>query len=188
MDTVTTFLKLAAAAAASLAFAGAAQAGCGGSSMYCGSSTGTSSLPPLSSYFAASGASAGYSSYSTSSSYTASTPMLGFSGSPSSAPGLGAGESLQATSCPVSVDAAPGARVLGCYSVVRRVAAPVASTTYYRVVRPVIYVRYPVPVPVPYTVNVGSYGYGYGYGSCASGVAYSRYGGYGPQGYYGGRC
>ena len=196
-----TFLKLAAGMAASLAFAGAAQAGCG-SSLYCGESTGHSTLPPLSSYF--SGGSAHGSSYShaaTTSSYgmvmshseastrygsgSISSPyaggdvdMYGFSGSVASAPGLGYGESLQPTSCPVSVNSPAGSRVLGCYSVVRQVAAPVARTTYYRVVRPVVYVRYPVPVPVPYTV----------YGGCAQRVAFSRYGGYGPQGGYGGRC
>jgi len=71
--------------------------------------------------------------------------MYGFSGSMASVPGLGLNESLQATSCPVSVHNPSGGRVLGCYNVVK----PVPKTTYYRVVRPIIYVRYPVPVPVP---------------------------------------
>jgi len=65
-------------------------------------------------------------------------------------PGLGASESLSPTSCPVSVYNPTGAKVLGCYSVSR----PKTVTNYTRVVRPVIYVRYPVPTPVPYTVNV----------------------------------
>ena len=204
-----TLIKLAAGTSAALALAGTAQAGCGGG-LYCGSSTGTSSLPPLSSYFGGSSgsyasgsshssyggslsayeASARYGSGSISSTYsdggyTGSGVELayggstyGFSGPAATAPGLGAGESLQATSCPVSVHNPEGARVLGCYNVVKKVVTPVATTSYYRVVRPVVYVRYPVPVPVPYTV----------YSPCASSVYYSRYGGYGPQGGYGGRC
>ena len=72
--------------------------------------------------------------------------LFGFSGSTTSVAGLGAGESLQATSCPVSVHNPDGGKVLGCYNVVK----PVPQTTYYRVVRPVVYVRYPVPVAVPY--------------------------------------
>ena len=77
--------------------------------------------------------------------------MFGFSGSPTSVPGLGAGEHLQATNCPVNVYNPTGARVLGCYDVVKQV----PQTNYVRVVRPVIYVRYPVatPIPVPYYVN-----------------------------------
>ena len=50
----------------------------------------------------------------------------------------------------MSIDNTTGARVLGCYSVSR----PKTVTNYTRVVRPVVYVRYPVPTPVPYTVNV----------------------------------
>lgn len=194
VDSVSTFLKLAASTVAALSLAGAAQAGCGN---YCGASTGTSTLPPLSGYFGGashtasiaapshtmshSQASSTYGSGSISSSYTIdSASTYGFSGSVTSAPGLGHGESLQPTSCPVSVDSPAGSRVLGCYSVVRKVAAPVARTTYYQVVRPVIYVRYPVPVPVPYTV----------YSPCAATAGYSRYGsagysryGYGTAGY-----
>ena len=74
-----------------------------------------------------------------------SVDMYSFSGSTSGVTGLGANESLQATSCPVSVYNPGGGRVLGCYNVVK----PVPQTTYYRVVRPVVYVRYPVPVAVP---------------------------------------
>ncbi len=221
-------LKISAGLVTSLAFAGAAQAGCGTycnavggqmanyegghsyvsapsySSGYSSGYTGTSSLAPLSSYFdstryaSTAGYSSGYSSsYSTSytmsdsqasatygsgsisSTYTGGdVELYGFTGTPD----LGAGESLQATNCPVNVmGAAEGSRVLGCYNVVRQEVRPVANTTYYRVVRPVVYVRYPVPVPVPYTVNVPAY-------RGCGGVNYSRYGGFGPQGGFGLGC
>lgn len=95
--------------------------------------------------------------------------MYSFSGSTASVPGLGAGESLQATSCPVNVYNPGGGKVLGCYSVVK----PVPQTTYYRVVRPIVYVRYPVPVAVPY------------YSGCSVVTHSSRYGD-APGNYYGG--
>ncbi len=101
--------------------------------------------------------------------------MFGFSGSTSSVPGLGMGESLQATNCPVGVYNPTGARVLGCYNVVKQV----PQTNYLRVVRPIVYVRYPVPtaVPVPYYVN---YNAGFNAGGCGSpAINASRYGGYG---------
>lgn len=87
--------------------------------------------------------------------------LFGFSGSTASVPGLGSNESLQSTNCPVDVYNPTGARVLGCYNVVKQV----PQTNYVRVVRPVVYVRYPVttPVPIPYYVNN------------ACGVSYSRY-------------
>lgn len=69
-------------------------------------------------------------------------------------PGLGASETLTPTSCPVAVHNPSGAKVLGCYSVSRPAPAPAPQVHYTRVVRPVVYVRYPVPTPVPYTVNV----------------------------------
>ena len=76
--------------------------------------------------------------------------IFGFSGSPSTVPGLGHNESLRATDCPTNVYNPEGGRVLGCYNVVKPVApAPVAQTTYYSVVRPVIYVRYPVACCAP---------------------------------------
>ena len=101
--------------------------------------------------------------------------MFGFSGSPTSVPGLGAGEHLQATNCPVNVYNPTGARVLGCYDVVKQV----PQTNYVRVVRPVIYVRYPVatPIPVPYYVNQNVNPCG---GTFASND--SRYGGFNNQG------
>jgi len=64
--------------------------------------------------------------------------------------GLGSNESLRATSCPVSVHNPNGAKVLGCYNVIKP--KPVVRTvvrtvpTVYQVVRPVVYVRTPVPV------------------------------------------
>lgn len=80
--------------------------------------------------------------------------------------GLGSNESLQATTCPVSVHNPSGAKVLGCYNVVKP--KPVVRTvvrtvpTVYRVVRPIVYVRYPVPV-----CNT----------CCTPETVYSRYGG-----------
>ena len=101
--------------------------------------------------------------------------LFGFSGSPTSVPGLGAGEHLQATNCPVNVYNPTGARVLGCYDVVKQV----PQTNYVRVVRPVVYVRYPVatPIPVPYYVNQNVNPCG---GTFASND--SRYGGFNNQG------
>ncbi len=65
--------------------------------------------------------------------------------------GLGDNETLLPTSCPTSVYNPQGAKVLGCYTVNK----PVVRQVYVqpqihtvRVVRPVIYVRYPVPTPV----------------------------------------
>ena len=115
-------------------------------------------------------ADATYGTGSISNAYTGSdVEIYGFSGSTSGVSGLGAGESLQATSCPVSVYNPGGGRVLGCYNVVK----PVPQTTYYRVVRPVVYVRYPVPVAVPY------------WSGCSVVTHTSRYGD-APGNYYGG--
>ncbi|WP_427453158.1 hypothetical protein [Litorimonas sp. WD9-15] len=113
-----------------------------------------------------------YGTGSISESYT-TTETYGFSGATNSVAGLGYNESLQATSCPVNVyGTSSGSTVLGCYNVVK----PVPQTTYYRVVRPVIYVRYPVAVPTCRT-------------QCCEPIirgGSSRYGGYGPQGGYSG--
>jgi len=183
---VSRILKGAAATVAALSFASAASAGCG-SSMYCGQSghMGGSSIQSLSSW---SGTSTGFtpsSSYAgTMSSYEAdatygtgsisetysSPSTYSFSGSTTSVPGLGYNESLQATSCPVNVHGTGEGRVLGCYNVVKQV----PQTTYYRVVRPVIYVRYPVPVAVPYT------------SPCHTVTHYSRYGSWHTGGFRGG--
>jgi len=188
---VSRIFKGAATAVAALSFASAASAGCG-SSTYCGSNT-SSTLPSLSSWNGSStGASYSYngtsSRYSPSTSYTStmssyatdatygtgsisetytSSDTYAFSGSTTSIPGLGANESLQMTSCPTNVYGTGEGRVLGCYNVVKAV----PQTTYYRVVRPIIYVRYPVPVAVPYT------------SPCHTVTHYSRYGDWHTGGY-----
>ncbi len=94
--------------------------------------------------------------------------------------GMGSNEFLTPTTCPVSVYNPNGGKVLGCYSVskpapVRRhvqVYTPRVHTV--RVVRPVIYVRYPVPVPVPFPVYQQAPVYNNYVGGC-SGFA-TRYG------------
>ena len=165
---VSRIFKGAATMVATLSLAGAASASCG-SGLYCGQSN---AMPqPLSTWTGQASSNYGgvnlpgtfqpSQSYSTMSSYQADstygtgsisetysdTSTYGFYGSTTSVAGLGHNESLQATSCPVNVHGVGEGRVIGCYNVVR----PVAQTSYYRIVRPVIYVRYPVPVAVPYT-------------------------------------
>lgn len=174
-----------AALAATTLLSSAAFAGCN-SGTYCG---GSSTLAPLGSWSGTASTAPSYSSGttyssgtnssatsygssygtgSTSSPYTGSgVEMFGFSGSTASISGLGANESLQATNCPVDVYNPTGARVLGCYNVVKQV----PQTNYVRVVRPVVYVRYPVPTPVavPYYVNQAQ-------SPCAAqNVVFSRY-------------
>lgn len=141
-------LKTAILSAAALALATAANAGdyshsysassygpSYNASSYNQSSYGPSSYGGVMSQYEAS---ARYGSGSISESYTdGNVEMYGFSGT---LPGLGHNESLQATNCPTAVYNPEGGRVLGCYNVVK----PVPKTTYYRIVRPVIYVRYPV--------------------------------------------
>jgi hypothetical protein len=107
----------------------------------------------------ASDANANYGTGSISQTYS-SYDTQNFYGPTNSVQGLGANESLQSTNCPVNVYGSGEGRVVGCYNVVK----PVPQTTYYRVVRPVIYVRYPVPVAVPYT------------SPCHTVKHYSRYG------------
>jgi len=73
--------------------------------------------------------------------------------------GMGRDEFLSPTTCPVNVYNPGGHKVLGCYSVVKPVRAakpvqvirPVPQIRYQqvRVVRPIIYVRYPVPTLMP---------------------------------------
>lgn len=67
--------------------------------------------------------------------------------------GLGQNESLHPTNCPIAVHNPDGREVLGCYNVVKKWSPPNVYPTaprpvIYRVVRPIIYVRYPVPVCV----------------------------------------
>lgn len=179
---VSRFFKTVAATAATLSLAGVASANCG-NGLYCGQ-TG-SSVQPISSWtghtsatqFSSASQFAPTQSFSTLSSFEAdrtygtgsisetySDPStISFTGSPASVPGLGFNERLQATNCPVNVHDNGEGQVVGCYNVVR----PVPQTTFYRVVRPVVYVRYPVPVAVPYT------------SPCHTVTHYSRYGGFG---------
>jgi hypothetical protein len=181
---VSRIFKGAATVVATLSLASAASANCG-ANMYCGQ---TSSAQPISSWtgqtdtaygvnlpgtFQPSRAYSEMSSYQADSTYgTGSVSQTysddstyGFSGSTASVPGLGQNESLQATNCPVNVYNNGEGTVLGCYNVVK----PVPQTTYYRVVRPVVYVRYPVPVAVPYS------------SPCNTVTHYSRYGDFGQR-------
>ena len=183
--------KGAATLVATLSLASAASANCG-SSMYCGQNHSASmahgsSMASLSSY-GTTGASYSHngtsSRYSPSTSYTttmssieadatygtgsisesyASNETYSFSDATQSMAGLGYNESLQPTNCNVNVHGSGEGQVIGCYNVVK----PVPQTTYYRVVRPVVYVRYPVPVAVPYT------------SPCHTVKHYSRYGDFG---------
>lgn len=181
---VSRIFKGAAIVAATLSVSAAASAGCG-AGMYCGQTQ--SSPQPLSTWSAQSGTSYGLShgssttmmsSYQADSTYGtgsisetySDSNTYSFSGAPASVTGLGYNESLQPTSCPVNVHGAGEGRVIGCYNVVK----PVPQTTYYRVVRPVIYVRYPVPVAVPYT------------SPCHTITHWSRYGDWHTSGYRGG--
>jgi len=144
---VSLIFKAAAATVATLSLASAASANCG-NSLYCGHSSATSYAPSsnFSTTMSSYQADATYGTGSISETYSGGNTVR-FSGAPTSAPGLAANESLQATSCPVNVHGVNEGSVVGCYNVVR----PVPQTTYYRVVRPVVYVRYPVPVAVPFT-------------------------------------
>jgi hypothetical protein len=162
---------------ASMAFAATAQAGCAQTTAH---HTTSSTLPPLSSYFeheAKLKAKSAHCTQSATVAHSATTlPPLAshFTTthrvhaptrhtvsyaplSPTVISGLGQNEGLRPTTCPVAVHNPEGGRVLGCYNVVRRVAQPVTKTTYYRVVRPIIYVRYPVPVPVCRLSTCGSH-------------------------------
>lgn len=69
-------------------------------------------------------------------------------------PGLGTNEYLMPTHCPVDVNNPNGGTVLGCYKVAKRtiVHQHVHIPKVRRIVRPVIYVRYPVPIAVPVPV------------------------------------
>lgn len=166
------FIKAAAVLAGAVSLASTASAGCG-AGMYCNSGTSYSSYSSNSSYMMSSAqADASYGTGSVSDTYTlGGQDYAGFSGGMSGVSGLGYNESLQSTNCPTNVyGTEAGSRVLGCYNVVQQV----PQTNYVRVVRPIIYVRYPVPVAVPYT------------SPCGVQTTYSRYGGYGPQGGWGG--
>jgi len=82
-------------------------------------------------------------------------------------PGMGSNEFLSPTDCPVNVYNPGGGTVLGCYQVSKPAPVRVTVPSYHtvRVVRPVIYVRYPVPTPVPMAMPM-----------CGSHHWHSRYG------------
>ena len=168
---VSRIFKGAATLVATLSLASVASAGCG-TGLYCGGASaqpisswtgqsGSSYTSNVSNSFQPSQSNAAMSAYQADSTYGtgsisqtySDSNTYGFSGSTTSVPGLGYNESLQATNCPVNVYGSGEGTVLGCYNVVK----PVPQTTYYRVVRPVVYVRYPVPVAVPYTSPCHTY-------------------------------
>ena len=140
----TKLIKSAAVLVATMALSTVAYAGCNSGS-YCDSSAATS-----------------YSSYQSQSSYYQPAPqVVPFSTSVSSVShhridGMGPNERLCPTKCPVDVYNPEGGKVLGCYNVCKTapVVRPVQVQSYIRVVRPIIYVRYPVPTPVPVPVCV----------------------------------
>jgi len=167
------FIKSVAVIGTSFALAGTAFAGGSHHSTLPSLSSWSSHNSPTTSYSTLSSAEADarYGTGSISETYTLSD-SYSFSSTSVSIPGLGHNESLRATTCPVNVHGASDeATVVGCYNVVK----PIPQTNYYRVVRPIIYVRYPVPYPVTVAIP-----------TCQSQMAvhYSRYGGYGPQGGY----
>lgn len=159
---------------------GTASASCGG--LFCANG-GTPTLAPISSYgstsYSHSGAASNsaYTGYTSGSYSSGGSQIIPFSGMPQ---GLGPNESLVPTNCPVNVHNPDGGEVLGCYSVVKP-RPPVQVQNYVRVVRPIIYVRYPVPVQVPTCgINAGygsshSYSHGSSLGGSLGG-GYSRYG------------
>lgn len=114
-----------------------------------------------------------YVPFSTPGSSVTSSTISGYS-----VPGLGANERLCPTACgdSVGVHGVGKGRVMGCYKVCKPAVVytprPVVQRHVVRVVRPIIYVRYPVvqrPVcpPVHVTTHYSRYGdYGYGAGRC----------------------
>lgn len=111
-----------------------------------------------------------------SSSYTTSYASSYSSGYDSSVrmDGLAADEYLCPTDCATSVNVPAGGRVIDCFKVCKKSApAPVYQTVTqaYQVVRPVVYVNYPVPVALPSCPIYDApsrYGsrYGYAQGGC----------------------
>ena len=138
------------------------------------SSSYSSASAPLGSYTHTTGYTSTGSTYSSSTSNAQIVPFTTTVSNISNyrVPGMGANEYLSPTECPVSVYNPNGGKVLGCYSVVKP--KPVVRTQVryntVRVVRPVIYVRYPVPVAVPVIRP-----------TCGVVTSYSRYGNYWPR-------
>ncbi len=150
------FVKSAVALALTAGFSATAGASCG-NNLYCGSS-GSTSIQPLSSYNGAT-------------QYVPFTSSQSTSGN-ISIPGLGASETLSPTSCPINVNGLQsGQSVLGCYQVMRQTPQPtvryhLGAPNTTRVVRPIVYVRYPVPTPVirvPYPVQIPRPAFGPGF-------------------------
>ena len=163
-------------AALSFAAAGTASASCASGSLYCNANSWTSAGTS----YASAPATYNYgstSSYTTSSSYGQSSDY-----SYSSASAAPAG--MTRVPCPYTVDVPEGGRVLDCYAIAKPAPAPAPVTTYrpvyntvqsaYQVVRPVVYVDYPVPVAVPNACGpiyspdsrYGDYYGGYSRGGC----------------------
>jgi len=96
---------------------------------------------------------------------------------------MGPNEFLSKTSCPTSVYNPEGGQVLGCYSVVKPVVQPrpvIRHQVHYQqiqVVRPVIYVRYPVPTPVAIAIPIARPIMS----PCGGTTRYSRYGNVWPR-------
>ena len=141
---VSRLFKGAAVAVATLSLASVASANCG--TTFCGQSSHANTWSTPSSSFTTTMSSiqadATYGTGSISQTYSG-----GFSDSSATIAGLGHNEGLRARNCATTVHGGGEGRVIGCYDVVQQV----PQTTYYRTIRPVINVRYPVPVPVPFT-------------------------------------
>jgi len=139
---VSRLFKGAAVTVATVSLASLASANCG--STYCGqthsASTWSAPTSSFSTTMSSTQADATYGTGSISQTYSG-----GFSDANVSLAGLGANEGLRARNCATNVHGTGEGQVVGCYDVVQQV----PQTTYYRVVRPVVNVRYPVPVPVP---------------------------------------
>ena len=138
---VSRIFKGAAVSVAALSLASVASANCG--STYCGQTSSTTVWNPTSSYTSTLSSAHADATYGTGS--ISQTYSGGFSDTSVSLAGLGPNEGLRARNCATNVHGGGEGRVVGCYDVVQQV----PQTTYYRVVRPVVNVRYPVPVPVP---------------------------------------
>lgn len=139
---VSRIFKGAAVTVATLSLASVASANCG--TTYCGqhssASTWTAAPSSITTTMSSTQADATYGTGSISQTYSG-----GFSDSSVSLAGLGHNEGLRRRNCATTVHGGGEGQVIGCYDVVQQV----PQTTYYRVVRPVVNVRYPVPVPVP---------------------------------------
>ncbi len=160
-------------AALSFAATGTASASCESGSLYCNSNSWTSAgtnyvSAPASSYTTRYGDAA---TFSASSDYSYNSVSAAPAG-------------MVKVDCPYTVDVPEGGRVLDCFAVAQPKPAPAPVTTYrpvyntvqqaYQVVRPVVYVDYPVPVAVPNTCGpiyspdsrYGDYYGGYSRGGC----------------------